>query len=146
MRPRLTFKKITIICLLAIIAFWYAGHRPIAYHNSQLGDSIGHATRLELSLVPTYWHDPSRIESNPKVVISDRAEIDKILHLFRIPWHQRASNQFHMCCGHFIVRVIAHDSMEYQIQIQESYSTPIVVGQKTHKVETQQPLLKAVFT
>ena len=107
---------IAIICILATVAFWYSGHRPIAYHNNHLEELIGRATRMELSLVPQYGQDGSLLESEPPVVINDRAEIDKILHHFELPWHLRASNRFHECGGHFIVRVIMQDSKEYKIR------------------------------
>lgn len=111
-----TLGVIASIGILAIVAFWYSGHRAIAYHNDQLEDLIGHATRMELSLVPQYGLDGSLLDSDPPVVINDRAEIDKILHHFDLPWHLRASNRFHECGGHFIVRVIMLDSKEYKIQ------------------------------
>jgi hypothetical protein len=111
-----TLGGIAIIGILATIAFWHSGHRPIAYHNDNLEDLIGSAIRLELSLVPKYGQDGSLLESEPPVFINDRAEIDKILQYFELPWHLRASNRFHECGGHFIVRVIMPDAREYKIR------------------------------
>ena len=104
--------------LLAVVltVFWYVGHRPIAYHNRTLRNLIGSATQIELSLVPQYGADGYLLESDPPIVLTNRSEIDRVLHCFELPWHLRASDRFHECAGHLVVRVRASSSDEYKIR------------------------------
>ena len=91
---------VAILCAIAGIAFWYLGHRPIAYHNESLHDLIGTANQVELSLAPQYGADGQLLDSDPPLVITGRSEIDQILRCCELPWHLRASNRFHECGGH----------------------------------------------
>ena len=105
-----------ILCTVAMVVFWYVGHRPIAYHNDTLRHLIGSAVRMELSIVPQYGPDGRLLESDPPIVITDRSEIDRILRRFELPWHLRASNRFHECSGHLVVVVTMPGSQQHKIQ------------------------------
>jgi hypothetical protein len=106
----------TIVCVGAVSVFWYLGHRPIDYHNSILRAAIGSATQVELSIVPKYGPDGYLLESEPPIFINDRSEIDRMLRNFELPWHLRASERFHECDGHLVVRIRMPDTTDYKIQ------------------------------
>lgn len=116
---RVRARIVTIIAALGVVAFLafaWAGHRPIAYHNACLRSAIGTATSIELSLVPQYDRAGWIIPPAPPVVVTQGAEIDRVLRHFQLPWHQRASGLFHECAGLLRVKITLPGSARHTVR------------------------------
>lgn len=103
-------RSIAILAIVLTVTYWYVGHRPLAYHNKQIRSALANASHVEISLAPHLGPDGLFRENKPMLRITDRAEMDRLLRAFVLPWHARSSGLFHECGGNVIITIHSPDS------------------------------------
>lgn len=104
------WRLMAILGIALAVTYWYVGHRPLAYHNRQLRAALASASHLEISLAPLLGPDGLFLESKPPLRITDRAEMERLLRAFALPWYVRSSRLFHECGGHIVITIYLPDS------------------------------------
>jgi hypothetical protein len=102
--------SIAILAIVLTVTYWHVGHRPLAYHNKQIRAALASASHVEITLAPLLGPDGLFLESKPPLRITDRAEMDRLLRAFVVPWHVRSSGLFHECGGNVVITIYLSDS------------------------------------
>lgn len=113
--------RLAMIVAVVLGCYWYYGHRPLAYHNGQIRDAVGHALDLEISLVPQISAEGKFVESKPPMRITDRTEIDDLLRRFVFPWHARSNGLYHECCGNVFIRINMPDATSHLVRFDHGH-------------------------
>jgi hypothetical protein len=110
------WRLMAILGIALAATYWYVGHRPLAYHNKELRAALASASHVEITLAPLLGPDGLFLESKPPLRITDRAEMDRLLRAFALPWHARSSGLFHECGGNVVITIHRADSTTQTIR------------------------------